>query len=91
MRVALGANRRDLLVLVMRHCLGLSGVGVAIGLIVSLATTRTLSALLYETSPFDGATLAAVSMILTFVAIGAAMIPAWRVIHVDAIATLRAE
>lgn len=90
-RVALGANRRDLLVLVMRHCLGLSGVGVAIGLIVSLATTRTLSALLYETSPFDGATLAAVSMILTFVAIGAAMIPAWRVIHVDAIATLRAE
>lgn len=90
-RVALGANRRNLLGLVLRNCLRLSGMGVGIGLIASLITTRAVSALLYDTSPLDPATFVAVSLILTFVALGAAMIPAWRVIHVDAATSLRSE
>ncbi len=90
-RIALGANRRNLLLLMLRHCLRLSGTGVAAGLVVSLATTRALSALLYETSPLDPATFVSVSFLLTLVALGAAMIPAWRVVHADPIASLRAE
>ena len=90
-RIALGANRRNLIGLVFRQCLRLSGTGVAIGLVASLITTRTLSALLYETSPFDPATFVAVSVILTLVALGAAIVPAWRVIRVDPVLSLRAE
>jgi predicted permease len=90
-RIALGANRRNLLGLVFRHCLRLSSTGVAIGLIASLATTRILSALLYDTSPLDPATFVAVSFILTLVALAAAIIPAWRVIHADPVTSLRAE
>ncbi len=90
-RIALGVNRRNLLGLVFLHCLRLSSSGIAIGLIVSLVTTRVLSALLYETSPLDPATFIAVSFTLMLVALGAAMIPAWRVIHVDAATSLRAE
>lgn len=90
-RIALGANRRNLLGLVFRYCLQLSSTGVLIGLIASLVATRTLSALLYETSPFDPATFLAVSVILTLVALSAALIPAWRVIHVNPVTALRAE
>jgi predicted permease len=90
-RVALGANRGNLLGLVLRHCLRLSSAGVIIGLVASLVVTRTLSALLYDTSPFDPVTFVAVSAILMLVALGAAMIPAWRVIHVDAATSLRAD
>lgn len=90
-RIALGANRRNLLGLLLRYCLRLSGAGVSIGLMASLITTRSLSALLYETSPSDPATFAAVSAILMLVALGAAMIPAWRVFHADAVSSLRAD
>lgn len=90
-RIALGANRRNLLGLVLRHCLRLSGTGITIGLIASFIATRSLSALLYDTSPLDPATFIAVSFILALVALGGAMIPAWRVIHADPIKSLRAD
>jgi predicted permease len=90
-RIALGANRRDLLVLVFRHCLRLSGTGIAVGLAISLLVTRALSALLYNTSPLDPGTFIAVPFILMIVALGAAMIPAWRAVHTDPIMSLRAE
>jgi putative ABC transport system permease protein len=90
-RVALGANGRNLLGLVLRHCLRLSSTGLIIGLIASLITTRALSALLYDTSPLDPTTFAAVSFILMLFALGACMVPAWRVIHVDPLTSLRAE
>ncbi|MGI9073963.1 MAG: FtsX-like permease family protein [Bryobacteraceae bacterium] len=90
-RIALGANRRDLLVLVFRHSLRLSSTGIAVGLAVSLLVTRALSALLYDTSPLDPGIFIAVPFILMIVALGAAMIPAWRAVHTDPIMTLRAE
>jgi putative ABC transport system permease protein len=90
-RMALGANRRDLLALVFRHCLRLSGAGVAAGLVASIAVTRDLSTLLYDTSPLDTGTFVAVPLILLFVALGAAMIPAWRVVHTNPITALRGE
>lgn len=90
-RIALGANRRHLLVLVFRHCLRLSGTGIVVGLALSLLVTRALSALLYDTSPLDPGTFVAVPSILAIVALGAAMFPAWRAVHTDPITTLRAE
>lgn len=90
-RVALGANRRDLLGLVFRHCLRLSGTGIAVGLVASIAVTRALSSLLYDTSPLDPGTFIAVPLILILIALGAAMLPAWRVARTDPITALRAE
>jgi predicted permease len=90
-RFALGANRRDLLLLVFQHCLRLSGTGIAIGLAVSMAVTRDLSALLYDTSPVDPATFLVVPFLLALVALGAALFPAWRVIRTDPMTALRAE
>ena len=89
--MALGANRRDLLALVFQHCLRLSGAGIVAGLAASLAVTRALSALLYDTSPFDPVTFLAVPAILLLVALAAALVPAWRVFCTDPVTTLRAE
>ena len=91
MRIALGANRRDLLVLVFQHCLRLSGAGIVAGLAVSIATTRAISALLYETSPLDPGTFLAVPLILVVVALGAALFPAWRVVRTNPIMALRGD
>lgn len=91
LRVALGASHRNLIGMVLRDCLRMSGTGMVIGLGLSLAATRVLSALLYDTSPLDPATFIAVPLILTIVAIAAALFPIWRVIQADPLTTLRAE
>jgi predicted permease len=91
LRVALGASRRNLMGMVLRDCLRMSATGIAVGLSLSLAATRLLSVLLYDTSPLDPATFIAVPSILMLVAIGAAVFPAWRVIHADPMTALRAE
>jgi putative ABC transport system permease protein len=91
LRVALGASRRSLIGMVLWDCLRMSGTGIAIGLSISVAATRALSALLYDTSPLDPTTFIAVPSILMLVAIGAAVYPAWRVIHADPMTALRAE
>ena len=90
-RIALGATRRDLLVMIFRSSMRLSGIGIGVGLAVSIFVTRTLSALLYETSPLDPGTFVAVASSLLLVALGAAMIPGWRVVHTDPIIALRTE
>ncbi len=90
-RIAFGANRRDLLVLMFQHCLRLSGTGIAIGLAVSIAATRVLSALLYDTSPADPGIFVIVPLILMLAGVGAALFPAWRLGRTDPITALRAE
>ncbi len=90
-RVALGAKPSDLVGLVLWHCLRLSGTGVMIGIIASLIVARTISALLYDTSPLDPVTFAAVSFTLILFALGASIIPIWRLIHIDPVVSLRAE
>lgn len=90
-RIALGATRRDLLGLVFRNCLRLSGTGIAIGVAISAAATRTISALLYDTSPVDAETFLIVPLILVVVALLAAVLPAWRVLQTDPMTALRAE
>jgi len=90
-RVALGANRRALFLLVLTHSLRLSGAGIAVGSLVSIFATRALTSMLYETSAYDLRTFIAVPSILALVALGASIFPALRAIHADPIIALRAE
>jgi putative ABC transport system permease protein len=90
-RIALGATRSDLIGMISRSCVRLSGIGIGLGLAVSIFVTRALSALLYDTSPLDPGTFVVVGSSLLLVALGAAMIPGWRVVHTDPIIALRTE
>jgi ABC-type antimicrobial peptide transport system permease subunit len=89
--MALGAERRDLLGLVIRQGAKLALIGVSVGLGDALALTRFLSSMLYAIKPTDPLTLAAVSMLLAAVALLASYIPARRATKVDPMVALRYE
>jgi putative ABC transport system permease protein len=90
-RVALGAQSRDVARMVMRRTLALSLPGVALGVMGALAVTRVLDRLLFGVKPNDPATLVAVAALFAAVAVVAALIPARRAARVDPMIALRAE
>jgi putative ABC transport system permease protein len=90
-RAALGASRRDILALVLRQGLGLTALGVAIGLVGAVAASRGISAMLFGVSRLDPATYVGVIALLVGVAALASGMPAWRATQVDPASTLRAE
>jgi predicted permease len=90
-RVALGADRRDILKLVVGHGLIMASIGLALGLAAAFGLTRFLSSLLYGIQPNDPATLLGVSACLIFIASLACYIPARRAMVVDPLVTLRYE
>jgi len=90
-RMALGAERRDLLGLVVGEGLRLALSGAAIGLPVAFVLAGSLRALLFEVTPNDPLTYVAVAVLLVVVAVVACLQPGWRATHVDPAAALRTE
>lgn len=90
-RTTLGAQRGDILRLTMRQGIILTTIGVIIGLIIALATTRLLSSLLYDVGTTDPLTFVGVSLLLLLVAILAMYVPARRATKIDPMAALRCE
>ena len=90
-RMALGADRRKVLGLVLGRGLWLSGTGLVLGLAASLGLTRVIATLLFNVNPIDPVTLTIVAVVIVLVAAAACIIPAWRATRVDPLIVLKSE
>ena len=90
-RVALGASRGDVVSLVLRRCLVLTGVGIAVGWCASLAVADVMGSLVYGISPRDTVTFLAAPIVLLSIAIIACIEPTWRAVRLDILKALRPE
>jgi putative ABC transport system permease protein len=90
-RMALGASRANVLLLVLKHSLGMTSIGAAIGLIGACATQRLTSGLLFGISPLDPVTLTSAAFFLLAIAAIASVIPAARVLLIDPAGVLRQD
>jgi putative ABC transport system permease protein len=90
-RMALGAQRREVLGLVLRHAMMLAATGVVAGLAGSRALARYLDGMLFGLTPLDPGTFAAVSVSFVLVVALAALAPARRATRVDPLVALRHE
>jgi ABC-type antimicrobial peptide transport system permease subunit len=90
-RLAVGAQRRDILKMVLRQGLTLAAAGAGVGLVGALIVSHLMAGLLYGVSPYDLSTFAGVTAVLTAVAIAASYVPALRAMRLDPITTLHSE
>lgn len=90
-RMTLGALPADVLRMVLKQGLALALTGIALGLVGAFAATRWMRTMLYEVSPTDPLTFAAVVVLLALVAALACVVPAWRAARVDPLVALRYE
>ena len=89
LRVALGAQRRDVLRLILGHSLAWAIGGVVAGLAGAIWLLRLLGTMLYGVTPYDPIVLGSVSIVLVGVVLGASYLPARRAMRVDAVTALR--
>jgi len=89
--MALGAQSRDVLRLVMRESMTLVIVGVGIGLVAAVAASRLVASQLWNTSPHDPATLLLAVVVVVSIGCLACYVPAARAVRVDPIAALRLD
>lgn len=90
-RIALGAQRADVVGLVLRQSLALTAVGIALGLGAAAIVTRYVRSMLFGLTPLDPATFIGVAVLFALVAAAAAAVPARRATKVDPLTALRAE
>ena len=90
-RMAMGAQRNDVLKLVLGQGAKLAIFGIAIGLGVAFGAMRVISKLLFGVNAADPLTFAVTALLILAVAFGASLIPAWRAIKVDPVVALRYE
>ncbi len=90
-RMTLGAQRRDMLALVLKQGLGVAAIGAVVGIAAAVGASRLLTSLLFGVRPGDPLTLAAVCAILLVCALVACYIPARRAMRVDPMVALRYE
>jgi putative ABC transport system permease protein len=90
-RMALGAQRADVLKLILKQGILLALIGVSVGLAGSFGLTRIISSLLFEVAATDKATFAAVAVGLFVITFMASYIPAWRATKVNPLDALRYE
>lgn len=90
-RTALGAQVRDILVLVLRQSLGIAVVGLAAGVLASLWLSTTLQKFLYGVTAHDPVSFAAVAVVLLLMALVASAAPARRAVRIDPVRVLRGQ
>jgi putative ABC transport system permease protein len=90
-RTALGARSRDVLAMVLRQGLWLTGIGIGVGLAGAIAVTRYMEGMLYQVTPLDPLTYVAVVVLFAAVASVAAYVPARRATRIDPMTALRYE
>jgi len=90
-RIALGAHRRDVLKLTIGEGLGITLIGVGVGLVLALIVSRLIATYLYGVSAYDPLTFVSVILLLIVMAVLACLIPARRASRVDPITALRYE
>jgi putative ABC transport system permease protein len=91
LRMALGAQARDTLLMIVGKSMALVAAGVVLGLAGSVGVTRLLSGMLYGVSPVDPLVFGAVSLVLAGTALLACLLPALRATRVDPVQALRVE
>jgi ABC-type antimicrobial peptide transport system permease subunit len=90
-RIALGAQKKNILQMVLRQGLGLAIAGAAVGLVGALVVSHLMAGLLYGVRPTDSVTFSSVALLLLGVALLACYIPARRAMRVDPLVALRHE
>jgi len=90
-RIALGAQRNQVLTLILRDGLRPAFLGLVLGLVASAAVTRWIQSMLYQTHPLDLEVFAVVALMLVVVSAAACMVPAWRAAQLDPVSALRME
>ena len=90
-RIAIGASSPAMIRLIVGQALSLAAIGVTIGLAGSLALTRVIRTLLFNTDPLDGLTFVASAAVLLSIAVVSAYLPARRALRIDPIIAMRAE
>ncbi len=88
-RMALGADRSDTLLLVLREVVLVAGLGIVVGLPLALAATRSFSALLFGVSPWDAPAFALAAVVLCAVLLIAGFLPARRATSIQPSSALR--
>ncbi len=90
-RLAVGANRRDVVLMILRETAWLAGLGLGLGLLLALGAGKLAAGFLYQIPSLDPLTFTVIPLLLFAMALVACLIPAWRAARVDPIQALRCQ